>query len=233
MNSTRVCSRLSTAWHSGMSNRSRALGSKAVFLCQSLLLSVKGVFIVLTSLPNGETLNCSQDQLPTPGTPRAKMLISPGGMGMLVKKITRGGFEVGNVSVVPANGLVMEPRSIKPVTRRTTMSTGPFFMRVGDMERTVITIVDLIGVLSVILVVLVLNPRKTWKESGVHCIQVDVSDRTWGQINHNRCAVMSKWEGQQGRGRHLFRGQGKIIGRCMSWRRTFRRILGAGVVHIG
>ena len=100
----------------------------------------------------------------------------------MVKKITRGGFEVGNVGVVPGKGLVMEPRSIKPVTRRTAMSTGPFFMRVGDMERTVITSVDLIGVLSVILIVLVFDSRKTWKESGVHCIQVDVSDRTWGQI---------------------------------------------------
>ena len=189
-----------------MSNRSRTRCSKAVFFCQSLLLKVKGIFIVLTGLPNGETLNCSQDQLPTLGTPHTKMLISPGGVGMLVEKITRGGFEVGNVSVVPANGLVVEPRSIKPVTRRTTVSTGPFFMRVGDVERTVITVVDLIGVLSVVLVVLVFASRKTWK-SGVNCIQIDVSGRTWGQINHNGCAVMSEWEGQQGRGLHLFRGQ--------------------------
>ena len=101
------------------------------------------------------------------------------------------------------------------------------------MERTVITVVDLIGVLGVVRVVLVVNSTKAWKKSGVQCVQVNMSGGAWGQINHDTGAVRSKWEGHQGGGLHLFRGQRTVIGRYLSWRRTFRRILGNGVVHVG
>ena len=89
---------------------------------------------------------------------------------MGVEKITWCGFDIRNVSVVPAKGLVVEPRSIKPVTGRTTMSTGPFLMWVGDVKRS----------FSVVLVVLVFGSRKTWKEGRIHCIHVNVGGGSWG-----------------------------------------------------
>ena len=65
----------------------------------------------------------------------------------------------------------------KPIARSAVVPTGPFLMRGGHVERTVITVVDLIGVLDVVHVVLVVNSWKAWKKSGVQCVQVDASGR--------------------------------------------------------
>ena len=65
--------------------------------------------------------------------------------------------------MAPANGLVVEPRSIKPVTGRTALSAGPFLVGFGDRKRSVSTVVDVLGAVSVILIVLVFDSKKTWE----------------------------------------------------------------------
>ena len=90
----------------------------------------------------------------------------------------------------------------------------------------------MIGILGVVRVVLVVNPRKARKKSRVRSGCIEISGGTWGQINYNIGAIWSEWEGDQGGGLHLFRGQGKVIGRSLSWRRALRRVLGSGIVHV-
>ena len=83
---------------------------------------------------------------------------------MSIKKIAGSGFVVFNVVVVPAEGLVVEPGAIKPVTRRTTLAASPFLIGFGNRPGSVGRIVNPLSVVSVILVVLVFNSRKSgWR----------------------------------------------------------------------
>ena len=82
--------------------------------------------------------------------------------------------------MVPANGLIVEPGSIEPVTGRTALTACPFLMRFGDRIGSMSAVVDLLSIISVILVVLVFDSRKCWEQGGIHCTRINPGGGMWG-----------------------------------------------------
>ena len=100
-------------------------------------------------------LGHSQNELPTSGAPRTKVLVGPVGIGVCVQKEA-----IGDVVMIPANGAIMEPGSIEPVSSSAIVAAGPFLMRRGDIKVAMIAGAKLVGIVCVVLIVLVVNTRK-------------------------------------------------------------------------
>ena len=126
---------------------------------EALFLSQNSTFVIFTSLPDGKTLGRSQNELPPSGTPHAKALVGPVGIGARVQKEAMGGAKISNIVMIPANGAIMEPSSIESVSGSAIVAECPFLMWGGNVEVSMIAGMNLVGIVGVVLIVLVVNSR--------------------------------------------------------------------------
>ena len=103
-------------------------------------------------------MGSAQNELPTSSAPHAKALIGPIGIGMCVQVEAMGGTKIGNIIMIPANGAIMEPSAIEPVSGGAIVATCPFLMW-GGLEVSMTAGMNLVGVIGVVLIVLVVNSR--------------------------------------------------------------------------